>query len=296
MPKLPLEGVRVAEVAIAWAGPGAAMILADFGAEVIKVESVNYWPVSSRGAFARPSREMIVTQTPYAGGYPNKEPGKRPWNVNPLYTGQARNKLCMTLRDLRETRSRELFLKLIQASDIFLENNQPETLDKLGLGYEVLKKAKPDIIVVRLSACGLTGPYAHLRTHGQQLDALGGHISVRGYADMGPSGTSDYPGTDYMGAACGALAAMLAIIHHRKTGKGQLIDCGQLETLPLCLGEAMMDYLMNKRVHTRIGNRDVHGAAPCGCYRCQGNDEWVNITVTSDEEWNNFKKVLGSPS
>ena len=296
MPKLPLEGIRAVEMAIAWAGPGVAMMLADFGAEVIKVESVNYWSVASRGALARPPKEMIATQTPYSGGYPNKEPGKHPWNVNPLYTGQARNKLSMTVKDLREPRSRENFLKLIKVSDIFIENNQPETLSKLGISYEELKKVKPDIIMVRLSACGLTGPYSHLRTHGQQLDALGGHLSLRGYSDMGPDGASDFPGTDYTGAAFGALSAMLALFYHRKTGKGQLIDCGQVETLPLCLGEAMMDYIMNQRVHTSMGNRDIHGAAPCGCYRCQGEDQWVNITITSEEEWREFKRALGNPS
>ncbi len=269
MPRLPLEGVRVVQFANAWAGPGAAMILGDFGAEVIRVETVNFWPSWARGMRARPSKEMLASQTPYSGGYPNREPGEHPWNVSPIFVGQARNKLSMTVRDLREPRSREIFLKLIKVSDVFIENNQPETLDKLGIGYEVLKEVKPDLIVVRISAFGLTGPWSSYRTHGQQLDAISGHLSLRGYADMGPNGASDLPLTDYTGAAFGALAAMLALYYRHKTGKGQLIDLGQAETLPLCLGEAMMDYLLNQRVHTRIGNRDIHGAAPCGCYRCQ---------------------------
>ena len=296
MPRLPLEGVRVVQFANAWAGPGAAMVLGDFGAEVIRVETVNFWPSWARGMRARPSKEMISSQTPYSGGYPNREPGEHPWNVSPIFVGQARNKLSMTVRDLREPRSREIFLKLIKVSDVFIENNQPETLDKLGIGYEVLKEVKPDLIVVRISAFGLTGPWSSYRTHGQQLDAISGHLSLRGYADMGPNGASDLPLTDYTGAAFGALAAMLALYYRHKTGKGQLIDLGQAETLPLCLGEAMMDYLLNQRVRTRIGNRDIHGAAPCGCYRCQGEDNWVNITVTSEKEWQGFKKALGNPT
>lgn len=296
MPKLPLEGIRVVELALAYAGPGAAMILGDFGAEVIKVDLVNFWQTTGRGTFARPSKEFIMCESPYSGGYPNRESSKHPWNVWPIFVGQARNKRGMTVKNLKEPKSREIFLRLIKESDIFIENNQPETLDKLGINYEVLREVKPDIIVVRLSACGQNGPYSGFRTHGPLLDSLGGHLSLRGYSDVGADGTSECTIADFLGASFGALAAMLALFHRHKTGKGQLIDCGQLETLPLCLTQAMMDYLMNQRIHTRIGNRDVHGAAPCGCYRCQGEDDWVNITVASEEEWRGFKKVLGNPS
>ena len=295
MAKLPLEGIRVVQFANAWAGPGAAMLLGDWGAEVIRVETVQYWPSWARGIRARPPREMIKSQTPYSGGYPNREPGEHPWNLCPIFVGQARNKMSMTVRDLREPKSREIFLKLIKISDVFIENNQPETLGKLQIGYDVLKETKPDIIVVRLSACGQTGPWSSYRTHGAQLDAIGGHLSVRGYADMGPNGASDCPVTDFTGAAFGALAAMFALYYRYKTGKGQLIDIGQAETIPICLGEAMMDYFMNGRIHDRIGNRDIHGAAPCGCYRCLGEDNWVNITVNNERQWQAFKKVMGRP-
>jgi len=296
MPKLPLEGIRVVELTVAWTGPGVGMILGDFGAEVIKLDFIDFWAVASRGGLARPSKEVIASQVPYMGGFPNREPGERPWNVAPVFTGQARNKLGMTVKDLRQPRSKELFLRLIRECDVLVENNQLETLGKLGLEYDVLKEIKPDIIMARLPACGLTGPYASFRTHGQQVDALGGHLSLRGYADMGADSTSDCPITDYTAPLFGIMAIMLALYHRHKTGKGQLIECSSLETLPLCLTEAMMDYIMNQRVQARIGNRDVHGAAPCGCYRCQGEDDWINITVTSEEEWEDFKKVLENPS
>ncbi|MFC2033235.1 CaiB/BaiF CoA transferase family protein [Chloroflexota bacterium] len=296
MPRLPLEGIRVVELGRAWVGPSATKILGDLGAEVIKVESVNVWPVFSRGIRARPTKEMLASQSPFTGGYPNREPGKRPWNLFPLHVYLSRNKLGMTVRNLKEPKSRELFLRLIKVSDIFIENNQADTLDKLNVNYDVLKEVKPDIIVVRPSVGGLTGRYSDFRAHGQQLDALGGHVSLRGYTDMGPEANSAVYVTDHIGGQCGAFAAMLALAYRHKTGKGQLIDCSELETLPLCLSEAMMDYSMNQRVHTRIGNRDNHGAVPCGCYRCQGEDNWINITVTSEEEWRGFKKALENPS
>jgi len=296
MPKLPLEGIRVVEMAVAWTGPSVTTTLADFGAEVVKVETVHSMQVATRGALKRPSKEALVSQKPMTGGYPNREPGKHPWNVSPQMVPYLRNKLSMTIRDMKEPGSRELFLKLIKVSDIFVENNQTETLDKLGINYDVLKEVKPDIIVVRLPACGLTGPYWNFRTHGPNLDALTGHISLRGYSDMGPEGASESTITDYTAPAFGVVAAMLALFYRHKTGKGQLIECASFETMPPCLGEAMMDYFMNQRIHTRIGNRDIHGAVPCGCYRCRGEDEWVNITVTSEQEWKDFKKALGNPS
>jgi crotonobetainyl-CoA:carnitine CoA-transferase CaiB-like acyl-CoA transferase len=239
---------------------------------------------------------MIQSQDPYSGGFPNREPGPHPWNLCPIFVGQARNKLSMTVRDLREPRSRDIFLRLIKKSDVFIENNQPETLDKLNIGVGVLREANPNLIIVRLSAFGLTGPWSEYRTHGQQLDAISGHLSLRGYPDMGPGGASDMPVADYTGAAYGALAAMMALYYRRRTGKPQIIDIGQAETLPMCLGEAMMDYFMNDRIHENIGNRDIHGAAPCGCYRCLGEDEWVNITVANQGEWERFKEVLEYPA
>ncbi len=296
MYKLPLEGIRVVEVGDAWAGPGAAQTLGGFGAEVIKVETTTYWPRGSRGTLARPTKEVLRSQMPWTGGYPDREPGEHPWNRNPNFAGQARNKLGMTVRSLSEPKSREIFLRLIKVSDIFISNTGPGVNEKLGIGYKDLVKIKPDIIMVYLTACGLTGPYSDYRTHGQQLDSLGGHTSLRGYADMGPEETSDCSLTDYYGSCFAATSAMMALLQRKKTGKGQMIEIGQFETMPICLGEAMMDYFMNGRVRTRIGNRDIHGAAPCGCYPCQGNDDWINITVQTEQEWKAFKRVMGNPA
>jgi len=295
MVKLPLEGIRAVEVGTAWAAPAATQALGYLGAEVIKVDFVDYWQSQGRGSVARPTKEMISSAVPVSGGYPRGEPGKHPWNVWPIFVSQGCNKLGMTVKDLANPKGREIFLRLIKKSDIFIENNHPDTVKKLNLDYDVLKSVKPDIIVVRLPACGLSGAFRSYRTHGTQLDALSGHASLRGYPDVGSAGNPDVFPSDYLGGAYGALAALLALYYRQRTGKGQLIEVAQLESLPGCLGEAMMDYFMNGRVHQALGNRDIHEAAPCGCYPCKGDDEWVNITVTSEEEWEAFKQVLGTP-
>ena len=118
---LPLEDIRAVELGTAWTGPLMGMILGDLGAEVIKIDTVNYWQTTGRGIIARPTKEFLANQTPFAGGYPNRDPGKHPWNVWPVFVGQARNKLSMTVRNLEETRSRDIFLRLIKVSDIFFE-------------------------------------------------------------------------------------------------------------------------------------------------------------------------------
>ena len=296
MSKLPLEGIRVVEVGLAWAAPAAAQALGYLGAEVIKVDFVGFWPAQGRGNVARPTKSMIAGGVPMTAGYPNGEPGEHPWNVWPVFISQACNKRGMTVKDLADPKGREIFLKLIEKSDVFIENNHPDTLKKLKLDYEVLKSVNPNIIVVHLPACGSTGAFRDYRTHGSQLDALAGHASLRGYSDEGLEAAAEVFPSDYLGGAYGAFSALLALLYRKRSGKGQEIEIAQIESLPGCLGEAMMDYFMNDRVHKPMGNRDIHGAVPCGCYPCKGDDEWVNITVASDEEWQAFKRVMGSPS
>ena len=183
--KLPLEGIRVIDMTLVFAGPYGAMFLADMGAEVIRVESVNVFPTSTRGQFARPSKE--AEQRAAQSRYPNRDPGERPWNRAAQFNAHARNKLSMTA-DLHTPEGRDVFRRLVEVSDVFVENIALGAMERLGLDYPVLKEWNPRLIMVSSIGMGQTGPWAHFRGYGSHFEALYGHASVTGYPDMDPEG------------------------------------------------------------------------------------------------------------
>jgi crotonobetainyl-CoA:carnitine CoA-transferase CaiB-like acyl-CoA transferase len=169
-------------------------------------------------------------------------------------------------------------------------------MGNLGIDYEFLSKTKPDIIMVRMPGFGLSGPYRDYRALGQHLTDVAGFDWLMGYTDVDPFLAA--PATtfcDAVGGISAVLGAMMALHHRTRTGKGQVVEVAQLECLLPQLGEAFMDYTMNRRIQKSIGNRDFHGAAPSGNYRCKGNDRWISITVRTDEEWEALCRAMGDP-
>jgi len=295
MAKLPLEGIRVVDITVIYAGPFATMHLADWGAEVIRVESTKHFQVLTRGGMARPPQEIVSNPTRTGGlaTYCNRDVTFRPWNRWTLFNAHARNKLGCTM-DLTQPRGKELFKKLIQVSDVFLESNTPHVMENLGLTYDVLKEVNPRLIMLSMPGFGQYGPYKYYRSLGVHQECFIGHTFLRGYPDSDPSTTSTLFHADEASGATAAFAVLAALHYRDRTGKGQFINMAQAEATMPHLGEAIMDYTMNKRVQTSSGNR-LPGAAPCGCYRCQGEDRWINITVTSDEEWEGLCRAMGEP-
>ncbi|MFC1533140.1 CaiB/BaiF CoA transferase family protein [Thermodesulfobacteriota bacterium] len=295
---LPLEGIRAVCVTAIIAGPYASQLLADWGCEVIKFESTQRRQLQTRGytlRFPKGSKAMKEQGPPWPWGYSDGEPGERPWNRLSAFNSHNRNKLAITV-DLSKTKGKEILRELVKTSDLFLENNAPNTMDKLGITYEWLKEIKPDIIMIRMPAYGLSGPYKDYRTYGSGPEATAGFTWLRGYTDVDKSiSTTSVAHCDATGGANAALAALMALHYRKRTGKGQHIELAQVEGLIPQLGEAIMDFTMNGRVQDNIGNRDYHGAAPCGNYRCKGEDCWVSITVRNDDEWEGFTRALGDP-
>ena len=295
---LPLAGIRAVCVTGIWAGPYANQLLADWGCEVIQLESTQRRQLHTRGFNLRfPKGTTAATEggAPWPWGYPDGEPGERPWNRFSEYNVINRNKINMTV-DLDKPKGKEILRRLVGLSDLFIENNAPSTLDKLDITYEWLREAKPDIIMIRMPAFGLSGPYRDYRTFGSGLEATVGFTWLRGYTDLDKTVSST--AVAHCDAAAGinaALAALMALHYRKRTGEGQFIELAQVEGLIPQLGEAIMDYTMNGRVQDSLGNRDFHGAAPCGNYRCKGEDRWVSITVRNDEEWEGFCRALGNP-
>jgi crotonobetainyl-CoA:carnitine CoA-transferase CaiB-like acyl-CoA transferase len=295
MARLPLEGIRVVDITVIWAGPSATMQLADWGAEVIRVESRQHWQVATRGRSAFPPQELVSNPVRRGGiaTYCGRDVSHRAWNRYTLFNAHARNKLSCTM-DLSRPEGQDIFKKLIVESDVFLESNAPHAMENLGLTYDVLAEVNPKLIMLSMPAFGSTGPYKYYRALGVHQEAFIGHTHLRGYPDADPLSTSTLFHADASAGATGALAVLMALHYRNRTGKGQFIDMAQAETAIPHLGEAVMDYTMNRRVQTSRGNR-IPGAAPCGCYRCRGDDRWVNITVTTDEEWRGLCRAMGHP-
>ena len=295
---LPLAGIRAVGVTAVLAGPYASQLLADWGCEVISVESTQRRQLQTRGfslRFPEGKKVKVEDGAPWPWGYPDGKPGERPWNRFSAFNAHNRNKLAMTV-DLTKPKGMEILRRLVRLSDIFIENNTPSTMDHLGITYEWLKEARPDIIAIRMPAFGLSGPYKDYRTFGSGPEATVGFAWLRGYTDLDKSvSTTSTAHCDATGGVNAALAVLMALHYRRRTGRGQLIELAQVEGFIPQLGEAVMDYTMNRRIQNSLGNRDLHGAAPCGNYRCKGNDRWVSITVRGDQEWESFCRALGNP-
>lgn len=290
--KLPLQGVRVLDLTVVWAGPYCTTLLADMGAEVIRVESIQTMGPPTRAAFARPSDAVIKSMPPFVGALPNREAGKRPWNRHPLFNAHARNKRSMTV-DLLKPEGLRIFKKMVAVSDVLVENNPTETMEKLGISYDELREINSGFIMLRMPAYGNDGPYQNHRSLGVHIEGVIGHTLIRGYTDMDPSSTTSVYMADAAAGAGGALAVATALNYRRRTGKGQLIQLSQAENALPYLGGTFMDYSMNGRNASTMGNR--HPTAIQGVYRCAGEDRWLALTIFDERDWELFCQAIGNP-
>ena len=288
---LPLEGVRIIDMTLAWVGPFGTQILADWGAEVIRVEPISIFQYGTRAPQLKPINRGLYD---WASTYPDGDPGERHWNRNTVFQIHGRNKLSMT-SNLPSPDIMQYHLDLASIADVVIENNVPQTYNKIGASYEQLRQVRPDIILVRVPAYGLTGPYTAYRALGPQMESAAGHTWIRGYRD----GPFTDAGTSYFGDAVGGVtetfATLMALCHRRKTGQGQLVDVATAEAILAYLPESTLDWQVNWRIQSALGNAHP-SRAPQGCYRCSGEDNWLVLSVGSDEEWVGLKRAMGIPS
>lgn len=267
-----LKDVKVVDFGWAVAGPLTAGVLASYGAEVIKVESrlrVDH------------SRETppFVAGTAWLG-----ERSGTFANV-----GNA-GKHSITL-NLKHPRGLEVAKRLIVRADIVSENFRGGQMVELGLGYEDLKKIKPDIIMISSSIYGQTGPYGTRKGGGPDLASMSGLCELTGWSGRPPK-LPIWVYTDFAVPRLAILAIIAALDYRRRTGKGQYLDFSQLEAIVQFVSPAILEYEVNGRELARIGNRSTY-AAPEGVYRCKGDLRWCAITVSNDEEWRSFCQVIG---
>lgn len=273
MPRLPLTGIRIADLTMNWSGPYATEILAGLGAEVIKIESIQR-PDIWRGAAASLGK------------------AEKYWERSPLWNAVNLDKYDITL-DLNRPKGQEIFKRLVKISDVVAENYTPRVMENFGLTYPVLKEANPRIIMISMPALGSTGPWRNHPGFGISIEQMAGIPQLTGYPDGPPMMAMGGP-SDPIVAVNTAFAILTALKYRQRTGKGQRIDLSQVEALTCIIGDAIVDYAMNNRVQPKRGNRHPF-MAPHGYYRCKGEDLWVLIAISSDEEWMAFCEAIGNP-
>ncbi|HVM65332.1 MAG TPA: CoA transferase, partial [Acidimicrobiales bacterium] len=288
---LPLEGVRIVDLTTVWSGPYAALLLADLGAEVIRVENPWVLPPTTKGYEPRPS---LADPGILASMYAPPDPARpdRPWNRHAMNNAIARNKLSVAL-DTRHPEGHELFMRLVERSDVVLENFKSNGLDRLGLWVSEMQQRNPRVIIVRMPPTGLTGDWAGYTGFGAQFDALTGMSWICGLPDADPMST---PATTYMDAATGpaaGLAVVAALNYREHTGRGQLIEFAQSENVLNHLGEVFVAEQLGLST-PKMGNRD-RARAPQGLYPCLGGTV-LAISVGSDDEWAALLGVIGAGS
>ena len=278
-----LGGLRILDLSQVAAGPYATMFLGFMGAEVIKIESLSRMDIN-RGK-ARPSPDDLRV-------YPDGDPGEHPWNTTAHHVHRNINKRSLTL-DLGAKRGKELFLELAKVCDVLVENYRGSVMDRLGLGYDVVSRLNPGLIYMKISSQGANGPEANYGSLGSTLEQTAGLASITGYDDDLPLMTNlVYPDPVVGILSFGAL--MTALRRRLKTGSGCLVDLSQREVTTMLLGEAILDFSVTGRIAGTMGNRH-RDMAPQGVYPCSGEDMWVAISVSSDEEWESLCRVMGQP-
>ena len=274
---LPLKGLRVIDFGTAMAAPVLTRMLADMGAEVIKVEN-------------RDSLDGIRLGRPLVGeDVVGGDKGKWP-DLQPAFHNYNRNKRGITL-NLKDPRGVDLLKRLVKLSDVVCDNFRPGLLAGLGLGHDEIARVKPDIISISLTGLGETGPWSGLPTYAHSIAAMGGLNSLIGYHDE-LIGTMTNAYGDSNASIHGCFAVLAALYYRRRTGKGQHIDLSETEACTSLLAEPILEFVMNGRVPGPTGNDDPD-FVPHNNYRCRGTDKWVAIAVKTEEEWRSFCKATG---
>ena len=246
----PLKGYRVLDFGWVLAGAIPGMILADLGAQVIKVET------HRRLDYMRQGRPII-------GDKPDPE-------QNPMFHNVNRGKLSVTL-DTSRPEAVDLALRLAAHCDVVIQNFSPGVMDKLGMGYEEMRRHKPDMVMVSISSTGQSGPLRDLRAYAPSVGALSGVDSTLGYEGGSPLGLK-HAYADLCGALHAVFAIMASLYERRRTGRGRHIDISMLRATVASMGVGLMEYMMTGRVLKPRGNYSP-SLAPHGNYRCRGEDQ-----------------------
>ena len=270
--KLPLAGTRIIDATAWWAGPSSTHILAALGAEVIHLESVQH-PDGARMT---------------AGAFMDQPSW---WERSAMFLATNANKKGLTL-DLSSPQGREMFFRLVEQADIVVENFSPRVFENFGITWEALNSVNPRLIMTRMPAFGLDGPWRDNVGFAQTMEQMTGMAWVTGHEydqpriPRGPC--------DPLAGMHSAFAMLVALSRREQTGRGSFIEVSMVEAALNAAAEQVIEYTAYGTILSRLGNRS-RDAAPQGLYPCRGHEQWLALSVASDEQWSALKTVLGQP-
>ncbi|HET6964519.1 MAG TPA: CoA transferase, partial [Acidimicrobiales bacterium] len=266
---LPLAGIRILDCTAWWAGPSATHVLASLGADVVKVEAVK-----------RPDlMRMSSTRPPTSDGW---------WEWGPIFHGVNSSKRGITL-DLARAEGVDMFERLVRTADVVVENYTPRVMEHFGLGWERLKAVNPRLVMVRMPAFGLDGPWRDRTGFAQTMECISGMAWVTGYPDGPP--VLPRGACDPLAGMHAVLATLLALRAKEVDGNGRLVEATMVEAALNATAEQIIEW---DSAGTLLGREGMRGpGAPQGVYRCTGEDEWVAVAVVSDEQWQALLAVTG---
>lgn len=269
----PLEGVRIVDLTAFWAGPAATHLLAAFGADVIKVESIQ-----------RPDGIR------YSGGM--RKDVDDWWEYGWVFHAMNTNKRSVTL-DLGSEEGRRLFKKLAAGADVVIENFSPRVMDQFGLTADVLLEVNPKLVVARMPAFGLDGPWRDRVGFAPTMEQLAGLAWVTGPPDAPP--VTPRGACDPLAGVHAAFAVLAALNFTERTGTGQQLELPMLETVLNAAAIQPIEYEVYGKTLSRNGNRGFGGFIQ-NLYRCTGDDDWIAVTVRDDQQWAALVDVMGQPA
>jgi len=264
-----LDGVRVVDLTNVLAGPYATLHLALLGAEVIKIENPLDGDLARKlGNVPKLNKELMGTS----------------------FLAQNANKKSITL-NLKKNEAKEIFLKLVAASDVVVENFRPGVMTRLGFGWDVMRAVSPRLVYCAISGFGQDGPDAGKPAYDQIIQGLSGAMAVNGDERLNPL-RCGFPICDTVGGLTAAFAIMTALYHRERTGEGQMIDVALLDAIMPLMGWVAANLLIGGEQPVPIGN-DNFTAAPSGVFRTR--DGYVNIAANKQEQWEAVCDALGAP-
>jgi benzylsuccinate CoA-transferase BbsF subunit len=269
----PLVGLRVLDFTWIGAGALATKLLADLGADVIKIESR-----------ARP--DNLRLSPPY-------RPGAEDLEGSGYFASRNSSKRSFAL-DMREARAREIALRLAEEVSLVASNFRPGVMERWGLSYEAIRAVNPGVIYLTMPMQGSDGPHASFTGFGSTISALSGLVSLSGLPDRLPVGTGTHFPDHVPNPGHALVAVLAALLHHRRTGEGQAIEVSQLESTINVIGPAIIDAGLRGVERPRSGNRAA-GSSPRGAFPCRGDDQWCAISCRTDANWETLAEVLGHP-